>query len=54
MREEAEQQWQLALEAREEAEMTSAEFESYRKLIRATRGERLSLKRVLARFIRRN
>jgi hypothetical protein len=53
MREEAVQQWQLALEAREEAGMTSAEFESYGKLIRATRGER-PLKRVLARFIRRN
>ena len=53
MREEAEHQWQLAVEAREEAGMTSAEFERCREFIRVVRGERQSIKSVLARFIRR-
>jgi hypothetical protein len=47
MRKEAEHQWQLALEAREEAGTTSAEFEMRRKLIMVARGERQSFKSVL-------
>jgi hypothetical protein len=47
MRKEAEHQWQLALEACEEAGTTSAEFERRRKLIMAARGERQSFKSVL-------
>jgi hypothetical protein len=49
MRKEAEHQWQLALEACEEAGTTRAEFERRRKLIMAAaaRGERQSFKSVL-------